>query len=229
MVDSDPRSGRPSLTTTPENIDHVRLAIEGDRRLTVRELENDLGIPKTTVWEILNKILGMTRVRAKFIPKLLTTEQKDLRSEIAQDNLEMVSDDENVLKKFITGDKSWVYSYDPETKQQSSQWGVQTSHGRKKYVKVGAMSSQYWLFFSIVRVLCTTNLLQEVRRSTKNIALKFWKDCVMLWEESDRVSGQAGTGFFTTITRQRIHRTLCSNFWRNIRSYSFASLRSVRT
>ena len=39
-VDSDPRSGRPSLTTIPENIERVRLAIEGDRRLTVRELEN---------------------------------------------------------------------------------------------------------------------------------------------------------------------------------------------
>ena len=42
----------------------MRLAIEGDRRLTVRELENDLGIPKTTVWQILNKMLGMTRVPA---------------------------------------------------------------------------------------------------------------------------------------------------------------------
>ena len=41
-VDSDPRSGRPSLTKTPENIERVRLAIEGDHRLTVREL----GIPK---------------------------------------------------------------------------------------------------------------------------------------------------------------------------------------
>ena len=56
------------------------------------------------------------------------------------------------------------------------------------------------------------HLLQEVRRSTKNITLTFWKDCVMLWEENDRVSGQAVTGFFTTITRHRIHRTLCSNF-----------------
>ena len=45
-VDSDPRSGRPSLTTTPENIERVRLAIEGDRRLTIQELENDLGIPE---------------------------------------------------------------------------------------------------------------------------------------------------------------------------------------
>ena len=115
-VDSDPRSGRPSLTTTPENIERVRLAIESDRRSTVSELENDLWIPKTTVWEIFNKILGMTRVCAKFIPKLLTTEQKDLRSKIAQGNLEMVSDDGNVLKKVITGDKSWLYGHDPETK-----------------------------------------------------------------------------------------------------------------
>ena len=59
---------------------------------------------------------------AKFIPKSLTTEQKDLRSEIAQDNLKMVCDDENLLKKVIAGHESWIYDYDPETKQQSSQW-----------------------------------------------------------------------------------------------------------
>ena len=63
-VDSDSRSGRPSTTKTLDNIGRVRLAIEGDRRLTVRELENDLGIQKTTVWEILNNILEMTRVCA---------------------------------------------------------------------------------------------------------------------------------------------------------------------
>ena len=141
-VDSDPRSGRPSLTTTPENIESVRLAIESDRRLTVRELENDHGIPKTTAREILNKILGMTRVCAKFITKLLTTEQKDLRSEIAQDNLEMVSDDENVLKKVITGDESWVYGTILKLNNNLHSGSVQTSHGRKKHVKIGAMSNQ---------------------------------------------------------------------------------------
>ena len=62
FVVSDSRSDRPSTTKALDNIERVRLAIEGDRLLTVRELENDLGIPKTTVWEILNKILGMTLV-----------------------------------------------------------------------------------------------------------------------------------------------------------------------
>ena len=54
-VDSNPRSGRPSLTTTPENIERVRLAIASDRRLTVRELENGLGIPKTTGGKFLTR------------------------------------------------------------------------------------------------------------------------------------------------------------------------------
>ena len=63
-VDCDSRSGRLSTTKTLDNIERVRLAIEGDCRLTVRELENDLGIPKTTAWEILDKILEMTRVCA---------------------------------------------------------------------------------------------------------------------------------------------------------------------
>ena len=58
-VDSDSRSGRPSATKTVNNIERVRLAIERDRRLTVREPKNDLGIPKTTFWKILNKILGI--------------------------------------------------------------------------------------------------------------------------------------------------------------------------
>ena len=67
------------------------------------------------------------------------TEQKDLRSEMAQDNLEMVSDDE---KKVINSDESWVYGYDPVTKQQSSQWKCPEEPRPKKHVKVGAMSSQ---------------------------------------------------------------------------------------
>ena len=33
-----------------------------------------------------------------------------------------VNDDPDLLKRVITGDKTWVYGYDVETKAQSSQW-----------------------------------------------------------------------------------------------------------
>ncbi|GFV80251.1 histone-lysine n-methyltransferase setmar-like protein [Trichonephila clavipes] len=84
----------------------------------------------------------MTRVCAKFIPKLLSDQQRNLRLEIAQDNLEMINSDENFPKKIITGDETWVSGYDPETKQQSSQWKFPSEPRPKKPVKVEATSSQ---------------------------------------------------------------------------------------
>ena len=35
---------------------------------------------------------------------------------------QLASDNEMLLSRVITGDESWVYGYDPETKRQSSQW-----------------------------------------------------------------------------------------------------------
>jgi hypothetical protein len=34
----------------------------------------------------------------------------------------IVCGDATFLSRFITGDESWIYSYDPEAMQQSSQW-----------------------------------------------------------------------------------------------------------
>jgi len=64
-LESDRRSGRPSTSRTPQNVGSVRAAINENRRLTVRELEEDLGIPRTIVSQILtdfNKICSMVPV-----------------------------------------------------------------------------------------------------------------------------------------------------------------------
>jgi len=93
-----------------------------DRRITVRELAGEVGVSIGSVQTILTADLGLRRVSAKFMPKLLAMEQKQLRLEIAQDMLDCVESDSNFLITVITGDESWVYGYDPETKAQSSQW-----------------------------------------------------------------------------------------------------------
>jgi hypothetical protein len=38
-----------------------------------------------------------------------------------QDPQESIEGDAELLSKIITADETWVYGYDPETKQQSSQ------------------------------------------------------------------------------------------------------------
>ena len=75
----------PATSRTPENIEHVQAAIHKDQRLTVRELEADLGIPKTTVSKILMQDLGMKCVVAKFVLCLLLPEQKEHCVAVAND------------------------------------------------------------------------------------------------------------------------------------------------
>jgi len=55
-------------------------------------------------------------VAAKFVPHLLSWKQKEFRAAVAQDLLETANNDPDFFKKVITGNESWVYGYDPETK-----------------------------------------------------------------------------------------------------------------
>ncbi|XP_026804291.1 protein GVQW3-like isoform X1 [Rhopalosiphum maidis] len=116
-VESDEREGRPSTSRNEEMIQKIRTAIR--------------------VQTILTTDLDMRRVAAKFVPKLLSGEQKENRKQIATDLLECSESDDFFLKSIITGDETWVYGYDPETKVQSSQWKTPDSPRPKKLVKFG--------------------------------------------------------------------------------------------
>jgi len=54
------------------------------------------------------------------------------------------------MSRVITGDESWVYGYDPETKQQSSQWKSPGSPVVKKARQSrSATKSMLIMFFEI--------------------------------------------------------------------------------
>jgi hypothetical protein len=57
----------------------------------------------------------MHRVAAKFVPRLMTVDQKAHRIHACQVLFERLEKDGNFLLKIITGDESWVYGYDIET------------------------------------------------------------------------------------------------------------------
>ena len=82
----------------------------------------DLGIPNSTVSEILTQDLSMECVMAKFIPWLLLPEQKEYHAVLANDLIQTATNEPDFLKKVITRDKWWVYGYNLEMRAQSSQW-----------------------------------------------------------------------------------------------------------
>jgi len=73
------------------------------------ELSNEFQISFGSGQTILTTDLDMRRVAAKFVPKLLSDEQKENRKQIATDLLECSDSDDFFLKSIRTGDETWVY------------------------------------------------------------------------------------------------------------------------
>jgi hypothetical protein len=61
--------------------------------------------------------LNVHHIAAKFVPRLLTPEQKEHHVAISQELRQHALDDQFFMSRVITGDESWVYGYDPGTKQ----------------------------------------------------------------------------------------------------------------
>lgn len=130
--EDDSRSGRPSTSTDDDHVARLNRLVRSNRRLTIREMAEELNISFGSCQQILTENLQMRRVAAKFVPRLLTEQQKEHRVQVCQELLEMANDNENFLKQVITGDETWVYGYDVETKVQSSQWKTKSSPTPKK-------------------------------------------------------------------------------------------------
>jgi len=60
----------------------------------------------------------MRRASENFVLRFLTDGQKENRVESRHELLATVNGNETFLKKIITGDETWVYGYDVETKMQ---------------------------------------------------------------------------------------------------------------
>ncbi len=154
-VEDDPREGAPVSSRTEPNVERLRALVTADRRLTLRALSEELHINKETIRRMLHEDLNMRKICAKMVPKILTADQKQLRMEICNDLLSRIeSNGRDWLQNVVTGDESWIFEYDPETRRQSMQWmevgGERPTKARMSKSKLKAM---LLIFFDIQGVV----------------------------------------------------------------------------
>ncbi|XP_018346987.1 PREDICTED: histone-lysine N-methyltransferase SETMAR-like, partial [Trachymyrmex septentrionalis] len=142
------RSGRPS-EAIPEMVKKIHKMVLGDRQLKVRELADMINISKSAVHRILAENLEMRKLCARWVPRLLTVEQKQRREDVPIECLAMIrSNKAEFLRRFITMDETWVHHFTPETKEQSKQWtekGELASKKAKTVLSAGkVMASVFW-------------------------------------------------------------------------------------
>jgi transposase len=75
-LEDDSREGRPKIATTPEILEQVHDMVLDDRRMKVREIAETTGISKERVGYILHEKLDMKNLCARWVPRLLTADQK---------------------------------------------------------------------------------------------------------------------------------------------------------
>lgn len=116
------RSGRPTTSTTDENINKVRELVLENRGISIHEIADDLNISYGSAEHILVDVLGMRRVAARLVPKTLNFLQKERRIAVAKEMISNADSDSTFMQRIITGDETWVYEFDMPTEQQSSEW-----------------------------------------------------------------------------------------------------------
>lgn len=121
-VNDDQHFGQSKFVITEDAIKTVREFIKDTPKSSLKLMEMELNISKTSIYRILTEHLGLRKVSSRFVPHKLTDDQKLLRIQHSMDIIKESKMDRNFLYNIVTGDETWCFQYDPETKRQSAEW-----------------------------------------------------------------------------------------------------------
>ena len=104
------RSGRPNEVVTPGTIKKVHQIVSENRKLKLREIADTLKISYGSVHAILHEHLSMRKLLSKWVPRLLTVDQKRQRVVGSERCLELFRRNKpNFLRRYVTMDGTWIH------------------------------------------------------------------------------------------------------------------------
>lgn len=163
-----------------------------DRRIKLQEIADVLKLSKGSVFNILHENLRMKKFFSKWVPRLLTMEQKQQRVDESKRCLELfMRNKKDFLRRYVTVDETWIHHYTPESKRASAEWRCE-GESRPKRPKTQqsagkVMASVFWdshgiLFIDYLKKGQTINsdyyialldrLSDEIKRKRPHMAKK---------------------------------------------------------
>ncbi|XP_014783743.1 uncharacterized protein LOC106878909 [Octopus bimaculoides] len=112
--------------------------VMNNSRLIINHVANGFGTSRESVENFLHSELGMTEVSARWVPYLLTRDQKCTRLIISRENMKLFEADlAGFLEHRITQDECWIHDFEPETNKLFNQWEHSSPTALKK-------TSSFW-------------------------------------------------------------------------------------
>ena len=129
VTEDAPRSGRPATSINEEHVNKAEAMVYADRRVTVRFVAEALRISYGSAEEILTTNLRMKKVSARWVPRMLTPEQKQFRVQISQQLLQRFrADPDDFLSRLVTQDETWIHHFDPESNVEACNGSIRGLH-----------------------------------------------------------------------------------------------------
>ena len=163
-VEDDTGPGRPKTFVTKANIAAVKIVVEP--RLSVKDIASCTGISEGSVQTILKKRSDLRKVCARWVPHLLTEEQKTQRLKCARELLNTYKGcNSRVISNLLTGDETWVHMFQPQRRADNKQWKRKDKQKKKKKKRpciakrtISSKKMLYAIFFNssgpVVQVPC---------------------------------------------------------------------------
>ena len=105
-VEDDTHPGMPKTSVTKANIAAVKIVVEQDALLSVKDIASCTGISEGSVQTFLKKRLDLRKVCARWVPHLLPEEQKTQRLKCARELLKTYKGcNSRVISSLLTGDE----------------------------------------------------------------------------------------------------------------------------
>ena len=129
-VEDDTRPGRPKTSVTKANIAAVKIVVEQDVRMSVKDIASCTSISEGSVQTILKKCLDLRKV-------CTTEEQKTQCLKCARELLKTYKGcNSRVISNLLTDDETCVHMFEPQRRADNKQWKLgmycQENHVRKR-------------------------------------------------------------------------------------------------
>ena len=103
MIEDEARPGRPFSVRNEGLIAKVRKRIQ-ERCVTVRMMDDEFGINRETIRQILVEDLGKRQVASRFVPHALSDDQRHERVQYAKDIIKTARRNKNFLNSIVAED-----------------------------------------------------------------------------------------------------------------------------
>ena len=211
-VEDDTRPGRPKTSGTKANIAAVKIVVEQDARLSVKDIVSCTGISEGSVQTILKKRLDLRKVCVRWVPCLLTEEQKAQHLKCVRELLKTYKGcNSRVISSLLTGDETWVHMFKPHRRADNKQWKRKDQKRLCIAKRTISLKKMYAIFFNssgpFVQVTCPSG--HTLADSTRILYWRKWKSFTIRNDQAK--DGQESTFYMTT--PPLISVRLLSLFW----------------